>query len=210
MVTCPWCGTTYNQFQPNCTNCGGALPKELENQAATAQRVEDYRPASPPLAPRQVPENYVWRSMTVDGWVIASVVFLMLGVIFAPLGLALTITLVTAFVGLPFLFLGGAFLLFAIPVLILRYQSYKRRATILRQGQSALGKIQSLEQNYSVMINNRHPWIITYTFMVHGEPYEERFSTIRLPHKEFKPGAPVYVLFDPNDPHQNILYPPIY
>ena len=208
MITCPWCGTSYDEYTSNCNNCGGALPKTSGIQEP-GRAVEMQQPSPPPLAPRPLLDNYIWRQMGADGWVVASGILLLLGVIFAPLGLALTVAQVTAFVGLPFLFLGVVFLFTAIPLLILRYQKFQRSAIILQDGEAVLGSIDSLEQNYSVRVNRRHPWIIAYSFKVHGRNYDGCQSTLTTPRPDLHPGTAFYVLYDPNDPTQSLLYPPI-
>ena len=61
MITCPWCGTNYLTFQPNCNNCGGPLPlvDEKPNAPGSSENVQP-----PPRAPRPVSDRYVWRLMT--------------------------------------------------------------------------------------------------------------------------------------------------
>ena len=86
MVTCPWCGTSYPVFQPNCTNCGGSLPLPDSGHAPAAMP----RPAAPPPPPRDVPGQVVWRILLSDGWGITGLVFGLLGLIFGVLGVALT------------------------------------------------------------------------------------------------------------------------
>jgi len=47
--------------------------------------------------------------MTTDGWSIAAFIFFLIGAIFGMIGLGLTVGIVTAFVGIPFLLLGIVF-----------------------------------------------------------------------------------------------------
>src|SRR5438094_6909998 len=98
MVTCPWCGTNYQNFQSNCDRCGGPMGLPSETGAPAAGR-----PPAPPPAPRPVAPSYAWKLMFTDGMGIAGLVFLILGAVFAVIGLALTVIIITAFVGLPFL-----------------------------------------------------------------------------------------------------------
>ena len=99
MTTCPWCGTNYAEFQSKCDSCGGSLP--LPAASAPSPLAVDL--PVPPPAPRRLPRNYVWRILSTDGWAIAAAVFVLMGVIFGLVGGALTISIVAAFVGVPFL-----------------------------------------------------------------------------------------------------------
>ena len=107
MITCPWCGTNYAVFQPNCTNCGGPLPTPRENPPAGAGTVQPEEPLlMPPPAPRPFSNSYTWKLLMSDGWAIAAFVFILLGGIFTVTGIGLTVAIITAFVGIPFAGLG--------------------------------------------------------------------------------------------------------
>lgn len=200
-ITCPWCGTNYTSFQPNCDNCGGTLP--LPGPAeATAPHLR-----VPPPAPRQVPRNYVGRLLLVDGAAIVGGIFLLLGLIFGLVGLVLTITIVAAFVGLPFLGLGIVFSLVAVPLLVWRAQAAQRTAEVLRAGEPVLGQIVSVQQNYHVRVNGRYPWSIVYRFAVMGREYEGKASTLSQPDLSQQAGQPVYVLYARGNPEQSTIYP---
>jgi len=64
-------------------------------------------------------------------------------------------------------------------------------------------------QNYNVMVNNRHPWTITYSFQVDDEEYDGKTTTLRPVGCSHQPGQPVYVLYLESDPAQNTIYPPV-
>jgi hypothetical protein len=104
---CPWCGTNYLTFQTNCGNCGGPL-LSLDQKNTSSFASEDI--PSPPLVPRPISTKYAWRLLFTDGWSIGALVFCLLGVIFALVGAALTLGVVTAFVGTLFYCLGLHFL----------------------------------------------------------------------------------------------------
>ena len=46
MITCPWCGTNYQSFQSNCSNCGGSLPLPIEKPS----EIPEAQIAAPPPA----------------------------------------------------------------------------------------------------------------------------------------------------------------
>jgi hypothetical protein len=116
---------------------------------------------------------------------------------------------VTVFVGLPFLIIGLVFLGLAILLLVSRYQRARRSAEILVNGQAALGRIVDLVQNYNVRINNKHPWNIKYTFRAYEVDFDGQLTTLKTPGSNIQPGSMIYVLYDIENPEENILYPPI-
>ncbi len=203
MITCPWCGTNYQSFQPNCTNCGGPLPR-VDQQAAQADTEE---PAMPPPAPRAISQRYVFRLMSSEGWSIAAFVLALLGLIFTRVGAGLTLGLVTAFVGIPFLLLGLPLLVLGGAALIWRYQTAQKVVTVLREGEAARGEIVDVQENYSVMVNGRHPWVIQYGFQVNGEKYAGQVTTLNQPGQGMQPGKAVYILYLPAAPRWSSIYP---
>lgn len=203
MITCPWCGTSYTTFQPNCDNCRGPLPLPVE---ATPEAHTEPLPVPPP-APRALPPNYLWRILYTDGGAITAGVFGLLGSIFGLVGAILTLTIVAAFVGLPFLGLGILFLIASVPLIIWRYQAAATTLTVLREGEPILGQIMDVYQNYHVQINGRSPWTLTYRFEAEGREYIGKVTTLSMPDLRQQPGKPVYVLHLPGDSAQNTLYP---
>ena len=56
-----------------------------------------------------------------------------------------------------------------------------------------------------VRVNRRHPWLIAYGFEVGGRQYEGRVATLNPP--ALRPGWPVRVLYLPEAPRHNALFP---
>lgn len=204
MITCPWCGTSYLAFQSNCRNCGGILPAPAE-AAATAGAGE--APVAPPPAPRPISSGYAWRLLASDGWWVAALVFGLLGVIFSGVGAVLTAGIITAFVGIPFLVMGLAFLGGAALLLGWRYQRAQKVVSVLRDGDPARGKITECQQNYSVRVNGRCPWTIGYDYQVGGHTYTGTVSTLNPPGLRLDAGSAVTVLYLPTDPRYSSIYP---
>ncbi len=203
MITCPWCGTNYVAFQPNCGNCGGALPLPPEMAAPEAPG----QIAAPPPPPREMPRYHAWRLLATDGGAIAGGILLLLGGIFAVLGLALTIAAVTAFVGIPFGVLGVILLLVGGALVWTRYRAAAQVVDILRTGDAALGVVTHATESYHVQINGRFPWTIGYRFQAQGRAYEGQVTTLSRPEVDRQPGKPVYVLYRRDNPTQNTIYP---
>jgi hypothetical protein len=201
MITCPWCGTNYAAFQPNCKNCGGPLPPSNEGIAAAEELL------MPPPAPRPIANNYIWRLLLTDAWAIAALVFLILGIVFAPLGLILTFLVVTAFIGVPFAAQGIIFLIGGGIVAGWRYKEMQGVVDVLRVGDAVIGEITSVEENAHVVVNGRIPWQIGYRFSYAGETYNGEVSTLNRPGASIQPGKQASILFLPQSPRKNSLYP---
>ncbi|MBN2387681.1 MAG: hypothetical protein JXB85_11740 [Anaerolineales bacterium] len=204
MITCPWCGTSYVEFRSNCRNCGGTIELPRSDSPAGADEV---RIPVPPLPPRPVARSYVWRLLWTDGWAITAFVFALLGILFAPLGAILAIFLITIFVGLPFLGLGLLFLGAGIGLLAWRYQAAGRTLRVLQNGQATRGEIVSVEVNSAVQVNGRNPWTIAYRFQAGGAEHQGRVTTLNPPGPQLQAGWPACVLYLPEKPEYNALFP---
>jgi hypothetical protein len=216
MITCPWCGTSYLEFQPNCDNCGGSLPLPVESTpvalpAAKPQPTDvQERIPAPPLPPRQVPDNVARRILLTDVGAITGFVFFLLGLVFGVVGVALTIAVITAPVGIPFAGLGFLFFVVGAGLLIWRYQYAQQTVAILRDGQAALGEIVNVAKNYNVQINNRYTWVIYYRFKLHRQIFSGKVNTLSRPDLSQQPGKSVYVLYSQDQPEKSTLYPSPY
>jgi hypothetical protein len=205
MIICPWCGTNYLTFQSNCKNCGGPLQAPAEKTVSSSAPAE--QPAAPPPAPRLISDKYVWKLLSTDGWAIAALVFGFLGVVFALVGAGLTLGIITALVGIPFLLLGLPFLGAALGILIWRYEQVQKVVNVLRMGEATYGQIAELQENYSVEVNGRHPWVIRYQFQVDGQDHEGNVTTLNPVGQELQAGKKVCILYLPNAPQWNSIYP---
>ena len=204
MVICPWCGTNYPSFRSNCKNCGGPLQTTGENDAAPTS-VEEI--VAPPPAPRLISDKYVWRLLLTDGWGILAFIFGLLGVIFSLVGAGLTLGIVTAFVGIPFLLIGLPFLAVALGVGKWRYDHASQVVNVLRIGESTQGQIMDVQKDYSVRVNRQHPWVIRYQFQVNGQNYEGNVRTLNPVGASLQTGKTVCILYLPNSPQWNSIYP---
>ncbi|MGQ0603639.1 MAG: hypothetical protein ACT4QE_18315 [Anaerolineales bacterium] len=162
---------------------------------------------APPPPPRPIADSYVWKLMGTDGWSIAAGIFAFIGAIFSFVGFGLTLGIITAFVGLPFLLLGLIFLGLGVYGLRTRYTEKRRIVEVLRHGEATPGRIVATQMNASVTVNGRHPWDIAYQFQVAGRDFEGRVSTLNMPGPHLQPGRAACVLYTPNAPENNTLYP---
>lgn len=205
MIICPWCGTNYLAFQPNCKNCGGPLPAPSGGAASPDFSTEEI--SNPGQPPRPIANRYAWRLLLADGWWIAALVFDLIGTIFFIVGAGLILGIVTAFVGVIFLFLGIAFLGAGGAVFFWRYQTAQKVVRVLRDGIPIVGKITDLQQNYSVTINGHHPWIIGYEYLVRGQTYTARVTTLNQPGQQLQVGKTVLVIYLADEPQRSSIYP---
>lgn len=136
-----------------------------------------------------------------------ALVFTLIGTIFPIVGIALTISIVAALVGLPFVGMGVLFLMIGIPIFVWRYQNAQQTVLVLQEGDPALGEIIDVYQNYNIRVNGRYPWSVLYHFEVFGKAYEGKVTTLSQPDLRQQPGKPVYILYLPDDPQQNTIYP---
>ncbi|MCW5877152.1 MAG: hypothetical protein KIS85_09790 [Anaerolineales bacterium] len=202
-VTCPWCGTNHPEFQSNCKNCGAPLPTP---QQQAAERARSALPQPPP-PPREMSSRFIWRWMMTDGWTIGGFVLLMFGISLAPAGLGLIAGLITAFVGIPLFFIGLVILAGGMGVFYWRYTLAQKLLNVLRHGRSTTGEITQVQQNHSVQINGRSPWNIDYVFKLDGKSYGGTVITLNTPDEHLKKGSPAVVLYLPEEPEYNGLYP---
>lgn len=206
MIVCPWCGTNYATFQSNCKNCGG--PIQLPAAGALQNEVEDAASLlPPPAAPREISNTYAWKLMMTEAASIAGFVFTLIGSIFSMLGLGLTLGFVTIFIGLPFLVIGLTILLVGGALLYWRYREAQKVVDVLRWGEAACGQVTDLQENLTMVVNNRHPWTIAYQFSANGQAYTGKVTTLNIPGRTLQPGRQAYVLYMPGAPQQNALYP---
>jgi membrane protein implicated in regulation of membrane protease activity len=181
-------------------------------------------PLAPPAAPRPISYSYAVKLMSNEGWSIVGLVFCVLGVFFAPIGLVLSLGIlaaflglphyvgylvggISAFVGLPFLFLGLVFLAVGGSFLAWRYQLNRRQVQVLKLGDAVLGCVTDMQQNFAVRVKGRFPWSIAYQYEVDGQNYTGNATTLNQPRSQLQPGRPVYVLYLPENPVLSSLYP---
>lgn len=80
-----------------------------------------------------------------------------------------------------------------------------RRGEALRQhGRPATGTITSVQQNVSVRVNRRHPWIVQYEYRVGGMQYRGIERTFDVP-AGLQPGSQVGIRYDGEDPRRSAL-----
>jgi hypothetical protein len=204
MITCPWCGTSHERFQQNCGSCGGPLP--------ALSPTSENDPTVPPPAPRAVPRRYKWSLWLTNGWLIAAGIFALLGAIFTLVGLVLFVIFalvgIEILIGLPFVAVGILFLGVGLPIIVWRYGEVRRATDVLRLGEATLGQVVTVDQNYFVRINRRHPWVITYRFQAIGREYRGKTTSLNPAAAELQPGQAIYVLYLPDNPHKSVPYPP--
>jgi hypothetical protein len=105
---------------------------------------------------------------------------------------------------------GLLFLIVSLPILWWRYNEAKQKLQAFQRGQPILGEITDIHINYNVRSGTRRPWVIHYRFQINGRDYEGRVNTLNREAANYQPKQPVYVLYLPDHPEQNTLYPSLY
>jgi hypothetical protein len=173
--------------------------------AASPTSIEEM--AAPPPAPRLISGKYTWRLLFTDGWGIVALVFGLLGVVFSLVGAGLTFVIVMASVGIPFLVIGLVFLVVALAVGTWRYDHARQVVNVLRFGEFTQGQIIGAQRDHFVRVNRQHPWVIRYQFQVNGQKHEGNVRTLNPVGARLQTGKMVWVLYLPNAPQRNSLYP---
>ncbi len=199
-VSCPWC----KQFSPaappgaDCGNCGGPLPPPPSVGRALA----------PPPTPRHLPERYTRaRLLSKNVGALVGTVFAAFGGLFGALGVGLCFVLLP--LGLGFMGFG---VLFGGIGLALRSASRKdalRQIAALTYGVTAEGQVVSVGRDTSESINGRNPFLIEYVFSVNGQALGGATKGWDIVNATRQPGQPLWVVYLPNDPSVNSIWPPI-
>jgi len=165
---------------------------------------------SPPLPPRKLPKGYKRRMyFTQSALSLVGMIFLLVG---APLGIVFTILGITlpgmwlflvigGSLGTIFTLLGGGMLYFGI-------QNVRGKIRTYKHGQATIGEVIDIYRDPSISINGRNPWVILYTFKVHGKYYEGKGLSWNFNPQTQAVGNKIYVLYMQDDPDQNVIYPP--
>ena len=156
------------------------------------------------------------RDFFASGSGVVALVFSILGLAFLTVGAGLALTLLaneatdqSMTVGEPrwvpgvtFLSIGAGFAAVGLTLGWRRVASLRRREALRKYGRPATGTITSVEQNVSVRVNRRHPWIVRYDYSVGGVQSHGTESTFDVP-LGLKPGAQIGILYDGEDPHRS-------
>jgi hypothetical protein len=207
IITCPWCGTNYTKFRPNCQNCGGPISTPSNTTQDKSPSIDSAKLSFPDKAPREISSNYIWRLLFADAWAISALIFGLIGGIFAVAGAGLTIGIITAFVGLPFLGMGLLFLFSGAAVLVWRCQIAEKRVKVLKEGIAIEGEIIDIVENVNVRVNGRTPWKISYAFNLPEDTFEGIVTTLNPPGPQLASGNPIVILYLEDSPQFNSIYP---
>lgn len=106
------------------------------------------------------------------------------------------------FFTLMFVGLGGLFALIGYIILIVSILNKKKKAGLLERGQHIYGEIESMEQDYSITINGRHPFRIYCKYKNPTDGYIYKFKSDTLdfnPWDSYKTGDSIDIYVDPDN-----------
>ncbi|TLD69818.1 hypothetical protein FEM03_15965 [Phragmitibacter flavus] len=191
MITCGWCSTHYQHWQNRCDSCGGPMPP-MPGMAIGAP---------PPPAPRSVPSGFPLRVLLTNN--IASII----GAIIFGAGAFMTLMFLVA--GnwgalFPGLFALGGFL-------VLRFGIKQGRSTLhaFRDGIAVEGKVHQVSKDTTTTVNGEHPWKLVYHFRVADHLHQGVLISFDSTLSKRVSGQPLWVLYVPENPEKNTLYPPV-
>ena len=191
MHTCPWCSTHYINWQSQCKSCGGRMPPPPGMELGPP----------PPSVPRELPKNYAFRVRWANN--IATLVGGMFTFVGFVLFLPMAVNLLWAAL-LPLLFLIGGLSIF-----LHGWRSASAKLRAFRYGEAAQGKIASIGKDTSQSVNGRHPWRLVYHFTVGDQLQEGILTSFDSTIGQRSSGQPLWVLYVPEDPSKNAIYPPL-
>lgn len=179
-LPCGWCGTINRNNPTNCVNCGGPLPP------SPALAIDDPGPP-PPALPRQLPSKYkrqvmLWKNPTVFIGVLFTFVFCW--------------TIIFPLIGLPLWIVG--------------HRRARAKLLALERGTPAQAELVEVFRDTSITVNNRNPWRLVYLFTdKDGHTHEGWAHAWQAVHSRREPGEAFWVVYMPNDPSQNAVWPPL-
>lgn len=192
MHTCPWCTTSYVNWQSQCSRCGGPLAPESGQGPGP----------KPPPAPREMPKTYVRRVRWTQN------IGTLVGLGFAAIGSLFSIPMIINKLWLPalipaFFFVGG--------VSMFRY-SWNIAAARLRTfrfGKAVLGEVHQVGVDATQHVNGQHPAKVIYRFRIGDQLHEGAVISFDSTASERSSGQPVWVLYTESDPAENAIFPPL-
>ena len=88
-------------------------------------------------------------------------------------------------------------------------KSALRQIDALTRGHVAEGQLIGVRPDLSETINGRNPYRIDYVFYVNGQPLGGSTKGWDIVNMRRQPGEPLWVVFLPEDPTTNSIWPPI-
>ncbi len=185
-VLCPWCGTYYKQrSESNCGNCGGPLPLPPGPD----------RGPSPPSAPRLLPKAYRRKILFATGWWFRIGALLIL-------------------INLPFQYhVNGLDVLLISIGGYLCWKGYgdgRRKLDVLEHGQATEGIITEAKENPNIQVDEKHPFIITYSFSRNGQTLTASMNCWDETSLMHFAGEPIWVVYHSLDfENSSSIWPPL-
>ncbi len=120
---------------------------------------------------------------------------------------------VRVLVGMMFTIVGCWTILFpiiGIPVWIKGRKMALAKLAALERGRGARAQVVDVWRDTSVTINGRNPWAIEYSFeTAEGTVVKGKAQAWDASNADRRPGQPLWVVYLPEDPEQNAIWPPI-
>jgi len=180
-------------------NCGGVLPHRDHESAGDP----------PPPPPRPLPKEFVRRARRssqfelIFGGIFAGV-GTFLAVVFTIIGIAAALWVFVLIGPLIFLVFGGI----GFGVLFWGRWRSNRLIQVLAHGVAAEGVIDDVYIDNTIQVNGRSPWQVHYSFKS-NDVWHNGSQHAWQRDGALHPGIKVYVVYLPQDPGVNSIYPPL-
>lgn len=155
----------------------------------------------PPPVPRPLPKGFEFR----EKW--SRNILACIGGLFFLIGsfIFLVFLLLGLLIGTP---LPLLFMILGFVMLWIARRHAARTLKAFKRGTAVEGKVVSVAQDQSQTLNGAHPWKLIYHFPVGAQLHEGNVVSWDSTITARSAGQPLWVLYLPEDPGQNTLYPP--
>ena len=185
------------------TAAPGAPLEFSDGAEARAARFEPAGPEPPP-PPREMPSGADAKGVFafLFGGIFTGValLFIIVGVV---------ILLSGALFGLFFIFFPMIHLGIGLVALRSAVRSRNENQVLGEAGVATVAEVESIDRNRKVRINGRHPYLLEYRFVLDGLTHVGDYSTMNRAVTSHEPGDQIWILYEPDDPSNNIIWPPV-
>ena len=94
-------------------------------------------------------------------------------------------------------------------LLLIPLRNRARRQRIYRHGEVTMARIDAVGYDRSLTVNGENPYEVVWTFDIDGHRYHDKRSTFSTDAQRFRPGDPIWIIYDPFDPEESVEWPPI-
>jgi hypothetical protein len=129
-----------------------------------------------------------------------------LGIVFSITGAILATIVYPTQIGLMFLRVGLVITTISLILAVTRLASLKKKKKLLAIGTSSTANITKIIQNKNVRINRKHPWLVSYSYMVNNTTYQATETILDLA-ENYKEGLTIDIVYNPKNASESTIKP---